>query len=348
MARVKITPDHPDFPHGTYAGFGRGCRCETCKAANRDYNREYARKRAQAKRDVQAKTSGEGTDHSEAVKDAGPQAAAPSTPPAVSPPEPHPQATTARPAPHPTPPDVTGRTAALGASRRLQGLIFMGYTPVELAQHTRISVDNIWWLLIQPPETILDVTHRTIVNTYKDLALRPPAAEANAERRIGIERSKLLAEQQNWVSGFAWKQIDVDEEVAFPPTTPRQENDSSTRRKLETARQTIKDLRIKLAAATLAPVPPPVNLTDELVEERRKHTEALDRITELEHSLTAARTALVDAQKLIQAGNTLADNVAEANADLTGALADAEQLEEVLERAGINHLHIHVHVDGDR
>lgn len=347
MARVKITPDHPDFPHGTYAGFGRGCRCETCKAANRDYNREYARKRAQAKRDVQAKTSGEGTDHSEAVKDAGPQAAAPSTPPAVSPPEPHPQATTARPAPHPTPPDVTGRTAALGASRRLQGLIFMGYTPVELAQHTRISVDNIWWLLIQPPETILDVTHRTILTAYKELSLQPPAAEANQERRIGIERSRLLAEEHGWASPFAWKNIDVDETITFPPS-PTHTDDKSLARKLATARQTIKDLRIELAGARLAPIPPPLNLTDELVEERRKHVEALDQITQLEHSLTATRKALVDAQKLIQAGNTLADNVAEATADLTGALADAEQFEEVLERAGINHLHIHVHVDGDR
>jgi len=51
------------------------------------------------------------------------------------------------PHPRPTNPTMEGRTAAVGASRRLQGLAWMGYTPVELAHYTQISVDNIWWLL---------------------------------------------------------------------------------------------------------------------------------------------------------------------------------------------------------
>lgn len=34
MPKPKISTDHPEFPHGTNAGYGRGCKCADCKKAH--------------------------------------------------------------------------------------------------------------------------------------------------------------------------------------------------------------------------------------------------------------------------------------------------------------------------
>lgn len=36
-------PAHPLFPHGLFAGYKAGCRCEVCVQANRDLKRDYTR-----------------------------------------------------------------------------------------------------------------------------------------------------------------------------------------------------------------------------------------------------------------------------------------------------------------
>jgi hypothetical protein len=42
MAIIVIKdPTHPDYPHGEYRGYARGCRCADCLEAKRAYHRDY-------------------------------------------------------------------------------------------------------------------------------------------------------------------------------------------------------------------------------------------------------------------------------------------------------------------
>lgn len=36
-------PNHPDFPHGKFAGWRSGCRCSLCIEGHRDYKKKYTK-----------------------------------------------------------------------------------------------------------------------------------------------------------------------------------------------------------------------------------------------------------------------------------------------------------------
>jgi hypothetical protein len=167
--------------------YGAGCRDEACRAAQSAYMREYtARKKREA-----------------ADRDA---AEAPAIAPA---PEQPGTAASPAPMPRPTPPPAVSRTASIGATRRLQGLVFVGHAPEHLAQELGLPVDATWWLLIGiGPTNILDRTHKTIATAFKRLReIVPPESTHKA-------RALALAEQHGWVSPFAWDDIDQDPKPA--------------------------------------------------------------------------------------------------------------------------------------
>jgi len=243
MARAKVLPSDPAFPHGTSGGVARGCTDEaacpggedgrTCRQAKRDYERDYRSKATGVPSDGEAPEGAA----SPALKMAAPTTEgwgpigrlAPDEAPAAIEDKQAPSTLQAEPSPKPAPAKVEGRTAAIGATRRLQALAWMGYTPIELAHHTQISVDNIWCLLLCPPDTITDVTHRIIRDRFLKLRDQPKNKKTGA---IGWshanERIIILAESHDWKGPYDWNDIDID------PSAP---NDSGRSRRAMLADQ---------------------------------------------------------------------------------------------------------------
>jgi hypothetical protein len=187
-ATVRILPgDHNSMtPPQKRTHYAAGCRHEDCRAARSDWDRQKKEMRA----DLAAK-----------------RAPAP-TPPAEPDAAPEPT-TTLKPAPAPP---AAARMPALGAARRLQGLVFAGHSPVEIASATRIGVDEIWWLLLGQFDTVSDTTHRIIDREFKRLRTMTPEPRAGTttEKKAHIARAQNLAAAQGWVSAFDWEWIDTD------------------------------------------------------------------------------------------------------------------------------------------
>ncbi|WP_165069718.1 hypothetical protein [Marisediminicola senii] len=186
----RLQPDDPGYRHGTTTGYTYGCRCRLCKDAINAYQRERKRLKTRAERTAAAAET--------------------ALPAQVNlTPEPKP-----RPAPAPRPAAPIVLVAARAASRRLQALTWMGYTPHELAQHTNFNVDAIWWLLIDPPAGIQYRTDQTITDVFNRLKLQPRSPAGGTPLARGHHRARALAEHHNWIGPFSWDDIDGD------PTPP--------------------------------------------------------------------------------------------------------------------------------
>ena len=119
----------------------------------------------------------------------------------------------AKDAPEVTPaPAPVDRVSAVGASRRLQGLVFAGHAPVDIARATQVSVDAIWWLLLEQHATVSEVTHRIIDREFRRMRelLPEPTGKTPAEKDAATARSKRLARSLGWASPYAWTDIDND------------------------------------------------------------------------------------------------------------------------------------------
>lgn len=194
--------DHATMTDAQKRGhYAKGCRHGDCREARRAYMRDYVSpKEAAAARAASASP-------------ATVSAAAPA--PAPEPP--------AAPAPKPAPPTVASKTPARGASRRLQGLLYAGHSPVAIAHATQISVDNIWWLLFEQIPELEDVNHRIIAREFQRLRTTTPAPPAaNAAARDAITaRCRALAVEQGWVNPFGWDDIDHDDKPTHPNGQPQ-------------------------------------------------------------------------------------------------------------------------------
>lgn len=277
MAKAAITIDDPSFPHGTPGGVVRGCKtveqCPgndagiSCREALRTYQRDYARDRADKSAlatDGEAATAtaepAAGEDDSAALGEGGTSEAAvvPDQPVAGPVPAATPLAraegawATSPAVPRPPTAVVAGRTSSIGATRRLQGLVFMGYTPVALAQSTQLSVDSIWWLLISPPATIQDVNHRIIRDKFLRLREQPLDPKPDTVDSREVMRAKELAAEMHWASPFSWDDIDLaDSGHEYGKGPVVRERDAAVKRVAELEAETEK-LRHELSIALSA------------------------------------------------------------------------------------------------
>lgn len=180
--------DHETMSPAQLRGhYSKGCSHELCRKAKADYQRD----RYAAKNSPRAVV-----------------ATATKPTPATSAEEP---ATTPQPPAQPVPVPA-GRVRAVGASRRLQGLVFAGHAPVDIARATQVSVDAIWWLLLEQHATVSEVTHRIIDREFRRMRelLPEPTGKTPAEKDAATARSKRLARSLGWASPYAWTDIDND------------------------------------------------------------------------------------------------------------------------------------------
>jgi hypothetical protein len=117
------------------------------------------------------------------------------------------------PAEPPAPARLAGiRVPALGATRRIQGLMRIGHSPVAIALASQVGVDSVWWLALGKLDTVDEVTHRIIDKAFRRLRQEQPEPRvktAEAGQKI-TALSRELATEHGWVGPFDWDDIDND------------------------------------------------------------------------------------------------------------------------------------------
>lgn len=163
--------------------YNQGCTHPLCREAFNDYQRE---RRARLKAE-------------------GPKSVA------TSPAAPNPEAAT-------TPlRELTGtRVTAQGATRRIQGLMRIGHSPVAIARASQVGVDAVWWLALGRLDDIDEVTHRVIDRAFRQLRTQTPEPAAKSAK-AGEQLTTLcrqLGADLGWAGAFDWDDIDWDDKPA--------------------------------------------------------------------------------------------------------------------------------------
>jgi len=163
--------------------YNQGCTHALCREAFNDYQRE---RRARLK--------------AEGSKSAAPTLAAPNLDAAATPLR-----------------ELTGtRVTAQGATRRIQGLMRIGHSPVAIARASQVGVDAVWWLALGRLEDIDEVTHRVIDRAFRQLRTQTPEPAAKSAK-AGEQLTTLcrqLGADLGWAGAFDWDDIDWDDKPA--------------------------------------------------------------------------------------------------------------------------------------
>jgi hypothetical protein len=119
--------------------------------------------------------------------------------------------TPAAPAPKPAPPTGGGfDMSSLGTARRLRALMYMGYTPKELAHESGLTADSVWWLLIAPPARIQFSTGDQVDAAFKRLRVMVKSTDLDTNEGRSATRARAISELHDWAGPYDWERIDTD------------------------------------------------------------------------------------------------------------------------------------------
>lgn len=111
---------------------------------------------------------------------------------------------------------ITPTTSAIGTTRRIQGLLYIGRTYTEQADRIGMRISDYRLLTHQAAVTIK--TAQLVADMHADLWTETPPDTAASRR------ARVIARQQGFFSTLAWDDIDVS--VALPCVIPRIDPDS--------------------------------------------------------------------------------------------------------------------------
>lgn len=103
---------------------------------------------------------------------------------------------------------------AIGAQRRIQGLVAIGWSQAKLAKRLGWTGANLGQVVHQR-DTVTVETHRAIVALYEALWNTMPP-EGNQRDRIAASRARRIAKNYGWVSPLAWDDDQIDDPLAWP------------------------------------------------------------------------------------------------------------------------------------
>lgn len=100
----------------------------------------------------------------------------------------------------------------LGATRRVQALVRLGYSTPRIAAACNVSHDTIVDVRRRQPQFMARKVREGIVAGYEALSMRIPTGETKQER-AGITRARNTAERNGWPPPLAWDDIDDPNET---------------------------------------------------------------------------------------------------------------------------------------
>lgn len=229
--------------------------------------------------------------------------------------------------PVPTPPVAIAMFSSLGTSRRLRGLVRIGFTPAQLAEQLNLNESTVWLLLFWPPEKVKTTTHTTVATLFKRLRDQP-----QLEGGRPAEYSKLMAETYDWQLPYSWKDIDTDAAPAPAERLPR--TDSA---EIDMLREQLRDAKseIKRISGTRKPVATECD-----------HQDVITANTDLNLALVDRDAQLIEARRIADdltqrvADRTAADEAATLAAE---PASDGVALEVAADLVDVDQLHFGFH-----
>lgn len=105
------------------------------------------------------------------------------------------------------------RVAAVGAQRRAQALVAVGWSLSELARETGIAPSGLRRVVYEG--VVWKATADKITAAYERLWDRAPAQDT-PRRRAAVTQARRLAERKGWFPPLAWDDDQIDDPTAVP------------------------------------------------------------------------------------------------------------------------------------
>lgn len=103
----------------------------------------------------------------------------------------------------------------VGITRRIQALIWMGYSAPVIAAEAGLHHESIRDSRDEPADWLTVRVRTAVADAYDRLAMRQPVA-VNDRYQAGISRSRNMARRKGWVSPLAWDDRTIDDPRATP------------------------------------------------------------------------------------------------------------------------------------
>lgn len=98
----------------------------------------------------------------------------------------------------------------VGVTRRIQALMWMGYSANRIAVEARLNVDTINDARDQPRVFVARKVKNAVVSVYDRIHMTPAVGETRQEK-AGVTRAKNLARRNGWASPMAWDAESIDD-----------------------------------------------------------------------------------------------------------------------------------------
>lgn len=115
--------------------------------------------------------------------------------------------------------DGKSLVTALGARRRMQALMALGYSAATLSTESGYTEGNMKKLVRGDLDVITAATHKRMRDTFDRLCMTPPVAR-NRNEKAWITRNQNRAEAAGWPVPLAWDCIDDPREKPSHWTVP--------------------------------------------------------------------------------------------------------------------------------
>lgn len=95
-----------------------------------------------------------------------------------------------------------------GTQRRIQALMHLGWSQVELGRRLGVSQSQVS-LLIRQRRSVTKNTHARVSALFEALCLQIPPATTKGQR-VSVNKTRALARRNGWLPPLAWDDIDSD------------------------------------------------------------------------------------------------------------------------------------------
>ena len=104
---------------------------------------------------------------------------------------------------------------AIGTRRRLQALMWLGYSPAAMGRHLGLDHSIVWrWAR---NENVTRITAARVRRMFDELSTQPLDPQTKAEK-ISVNKMRAQARRNGWHSPDAWWDVDIDDPDAAPDT----------------------------------------------------------------------------------------------------------------------------------